>query len=383
MTEKPFYPYGRQSLDSEDIAAVVAALKSDFLTTGPRVNEFERNLAEIAGCRHAVAVNSGTSALHALYYGAGIGPDDEIIVPPLTFAATASAALHLGAKVVFADVEPGTGNIDPKGVASLITDKTRAVVAVDYAGHPADYDALRKVTEGAGIRLLSDSAHALGATYRGRPVGAFSDGGIVSLHPVKPVTTAEGGAVLTGDADMAKRAARFRNHGMVREPEETEREPAGPWYYEIQALGLNYRLSDIQCALGTSQLRKLEAFVRRRQAVADRYFQGLAAVDGLRLPTVRDDVASGWHLFVVRTEDPGRRSAFFRGLREAGLGVQVHYIPVYWHPYYQSLGYAQGLCPEAEAYYSACVSLPMYPQLTDSDVEVIVDRVRGVAEAVL
>jgi UDP-4-amino-4,6-dideoxy-N-acetyl-beta-L-altrosamine transaminase len=371
-------PYGRQWVDDDDISAVVEVLRSDFLTTGPAVGRFEEALVHATGAHHAVALNSGTSALHAMYFAAGIGPGDEIITSPLTFAATANAALYLGATVRFVDVEADTGNLDPDLVEDAITDRTKAIVPIDFAGHPADYDRLRAIAGRHGLRVLADAAHSLGATYKGRPVGTLADASELSFHPVKPITTAEGGAVVTDDPELAQRAARFRTHGITKDAAELERPDEGPWWYEQHDLGFNYRLTDLQAALGTSQLRKLERFVERRRAIADAYDAALGDLDALELPGRRADVEPGWHLYVIRTRDAERRRPVFERLRAHGLGVQVHYLPVYWHPFYASLGYHRGLCPEAERYYAGAISLPVFPAMSDDDVSRVIDVVRGV-----
>jgi UDP-4-amino-4,6-dideoxy-N-acetyl-beta-L-altrosamine transaminase len=375
-------PYGRQSIDDGDIAAVAEVLRSDFLTTGPAVDSFESALADVTGAAHAVAVNSGTAALHAMYFAAGIGAGDEVVTSPLTFAATANAALYVGATVRFADVDPATGNLDADAVESLLGPRTRAVVAVDYGGHPADYDALRSVIGSRSVALLADAAHSLGATDRGRPVGTLADASTLSFHPVKPITTAEGGAVVSNDRGLADRVARFRSHGITRNRAELERDE-GPWYYEQHDLGFNYRLTDLQAALGSSQLQRLGEFLARRRSIAGEYDRGLRGIDGLELPTVRDGVRPGWHLYVVLVRDASRRRAFFERLREMGIGVQVHYIPVYWHPYYRKLDASFPPCPAAEDRYARSVSLPIFPRLAADDLERVIDRVRTAARETL
>lgn len=372
-----FLPYGRQWVDDDDVAAVVDVLRSDYLTTGPAVDRFEAALTGATGATHAVAVNSGTSALHAMYFAAGIGPGDEIVTSPLTFAATANAALYLGASVRFVDVEPDTGNLDPALVEAAIGERTKAIVPIDFAGHPADYDRLRAIADRHGLRLLADAAHSLGATYKGRPVGTLADASELSFHPVKPVTTAEGGAVVTDDAELAQRAARFRTHGITKNAAELEHPDEGPWWYEQHDLGFNYRLTDVHAALGTSQMHKLDRFVGRRRAIAAKYDALLADVDALELPGRRDDVEPGWHLYVVRTRRPQLRKPLFEHLSAHGLGVQVHYLPVYWHPYYAALGYRRGLCPEAERFYASAITLPIFPAMSDDDVERVVDVVHA------
>lgn len=368
-------PYGRQWLDDDDIAAVVEVLRSDYLTIGPAVGRFERALTDATGAAHAVALNSGTSALHAMYFAAGIGPGNEIITSPLTFAATANAALYLSATVRFVDVESDTGNLDPDLVEDAITERTKAIVPVDFAGHPADYDRLRTIADQHSLKLLADAAHSLGATYKGRPVGTLADATELSFHPVKPVTTAEGGAVVTDDPELARRAARFRTHGITKDASELEHTDEGPWWYEQHGLGFNYRITDVQAALGASQLRKLERFIKRRRDIAAMYDEALAGIDGLELPGRRADVEPGWHLYVVRTRDPNHRRPLFERLRAEGLGVQVHYLPVYWHPYYAQLGYRRGECHVAESYYSRALSLPVFPAMQDDDVARVIDVV--------
>lgn len=377
-------PYGRQWVDEADIEAVAEVLRSDYLTTGPSVDRFEAALVAATGAEHAVAVNSGTSALHAMYFAAGLEPGDEVITSPLTFAATANSALYLGASVRFVDVESDTGNLDAQAVREALTSRTKLIVPVDFAGHPADYDALNEVADGAGATLVADAAHSLGATYKGRKVGTLATATSLSFHPVKPVTTAEGGAVMTSDAQISARARLFRTHGITRDTTQLEDLDQGPWWYEQHHLGFNYRLTDVQAALGTSQLNRLERFIDRRREIAGRYLEGLSDLSQLVLPTERDDVSSGWHLFVVRVrEDAGRRRALFEKLRELGLGVQVHYIPVYYHPYYQRLGYERGACPVAEEFYARAISLPIYPQMSDEDVDSSIDRVRQAVAEVL
>lgn len=374
MPDRPI-PYGRQWVDDEDIAAITEVLRSDYLTTGPAVEQFETALEAATGARRAVALNSGTSALHAMYFAAGLAPGDEILTTPLTFAATANAALYLGASVRFVDVQPDTGNIDPAAVEAAIGFRTRIAVAVDYTGHPADYDELNAVTMPAGVTLLADAAHSLGATYRGRPVGTLAAASELSFHPVKPITTAEGGAVVTDDAELADRAARFRTHGITRNPAEMERDD-GAWHYEQHDLGFNYRLTDIQAALGTSQMRRLAGFLARRREIAAQYLDAWSDLDALVLPVVHDDVQPGWHLFVVRVADPGRRRAFFDRLRALGLGVQVHYIPVHHHPYYRDLGFKRGMCPVAEDFAARAVSVPIFPLMSDAEVGRVMETVR-------
>jgi dTDP-4-amino-4,6-dideoxygalactose transaminase len=346
-------PYGRQSVD--------AALGSDWLTTGPRVAAFEADLAAVAGAP-CVAVTSGTAALHVAYAAAGVGPGDEVVTSPMTFVATASTAMMLGATVVFADVEDDTANLDPAAAEAAVTSRTRAITAVDYAGHPAEYNELRKVTDTAGATLISDAAHAIGSTYRGRPVGSLADLTTFSFFPTKNLTTAEGGAVAATDPLLAARARDFKGIGMVRDRDKFRNPDDGGWYYEVQSFGLNYRL---------------DAFKARRAELTARYDLLLADVPGLRLPTRRAWVDPLRHLYPVRVLD-GRRREVYDGLRAAGIGVQVNYLPVYWHPLFEDLGYRRGMCPVAERFYSEQLSLPLFVDLTDADQDRVVESLRAV-----
>ena len=365
-------PYGSQWLDEDDIDAVVEVLRGSWLTTGPTVARFEEELAKACSASHAVAVNSGTAALHVAYHAAGLGKGDELLTSPLTFAATANAALYVGAEVRFVDVLSDTGNIDPERVKDALSDKTRVIAPVDFAGHPAAYDALVPIAKAAGAALVADAAHSLGATYHGRPVGTLADLSALSTHPIKPITTGEGGAVVCERGELAERARSFRSHGFVRDPEKMTRQDEGPWYAEQHSLGFNYRLTDIQCGLGLSQLKKLADFIQRRQAIAARYFEGLADLEGITLPTVREGVKSGWHLFTIRVPEAEYRRPLFDRLRELGLGVQVHYLPVYLHPYYAALGYKPGLCPNAEDIYARSITIPLFPKMSDEMVERVI-----------
>jgi perosamine synthetase len=372
-------PYGRHALDDADVASVVNSLRSGWVTTGPPVARFEQAVASRVGAARAVAVSSGTAALHAAMFAVGVGPGDEVIAPPLTFAATTNAVLYQGGVPVFADVRADTLTVDPAEVERRITPRTRAVVAVDYAGQPCDLDALRDLAARRGLALVEDAAHALGAQYRGRPLGALADLTIWSFHPVKHVTTGEGGMITTDDPGLAERCTRFRNHGITSDA--AQREAAGDWVYEMVDLGFNYRLTDLQCALGLSQLDKLDEFLARREAIAARYRAAFRGLPGLALPAVAQDVRHAWHLFPVLLElerlATDRRTVF-AALRAEGIGVNVHYIPVYWHPYYRRLGYEKGLCPRAEAAYERLLTLPLFPGMNDGDVDDVVTAVRKV-----
>lgn len=369
-------PYGHQSIDESDIEAVADVLRGDWLTTGPAVTAFEDDLARISATSGAVSVTSGTAALHVAYAALGVGPGAEVITTALTFVATASCASVLGATIVFADICADTGNLDPQAVSAAMTSRTRVVAGVDYAGHPIDAAALAEVAHRGDALLLEDAAHSIGGSLDGRPVGSLADVTTFSFFPTKNLTTAEGGAVVSLLDDVIDRARSYRGIGLVRDPAALRSPDEGPWHQEVHAFGLNYRLPDVLCALGSSQLRRLCAFKARRDAITARYNQGLAGIDELRLPTCREGADPMWHLYPLRILD-GRRRALFEHLRASGVGVQVNYLPVYRHPVYADLGYQRGMCPVAEDYYQQEISLPMFADLTDLDVDRVIDLIRG------
>jgi len=362
-------PYAHQSIDEDDVQAVHAALRSDWLTTGPAVEAFERAVASAVESRHAVAVSSGTAALHAAVFAAGIGPGDEVVTSPLTFAASANAVLYLGGTPVFADIRPDTLNVDPAAVEARISPKTRAILPVDFGGQPCDLDVLGGMARARGLAMIEDAAHALGASHKGRPVGAIADLTTFSFHPAKLITTGEGGMVTTDRDDLAARLRRFRNHGL--ETDFRERTARGAPYSPMVDLGYNYRLSDLQCALGTSQLGRLEALLKRRAAIAERYAGALGGMGLVKVPAVLPDCRHAWHIFTVLLEIQrlsAPRDTVLAALRAEGIGATVHYVPTYWHPYYEALGYQRGLCPRAEAAYERLLTLPLFPGMTDADV---------------
>ncbi len=378
-TVSRFIPYGRQSVDDEDIRAVVEVLSDPMITQGPRIEAFEQALCETTGARFAIVVANGTAALHTAYASVGLASGHEVITTPNTFLATANAAVFVGATPVLADIESEHHNIDPDRVASRITANTRAIVAVDYAGHPAEMDALRTIADAKGIALLEDASHSLGAEYRSRSVGALADVTTLSFHPVKGITTGEGGAVLTDDPRIAERCRRFRSHGIERDHRKLSRDD-GPWYFEMTDLGYNYRITDFQCALGISQVRKLERFVARRRELAARYDRLLAPIAEIRPPAVASHVDSAWHLYPVLVPAEKRRRVF-ELLREAGIGVQVHYIPIYRHPYYRDrLGVDESDYPETEEFYARVISLPLHPALTEKDQDRVVEQLGAALE---
>jgi perosamine synthetase len=372
-------PYARQMLDEADIQAVVQVLRGDWLTTGPTIAEFERALAARVGAQHAVAVSNGTAALHAAVYAAKLQTDDEVIVTPMTFAASANCARYAGASVRFADVRPDTLNLDPLQVERAITARTRAIVTVDYAGQPSDLEQINSIARRHNLPVIEDAAHALGATYHGRSVGSLADLTTFSLHPVKHITTGEGGVITTNDPDLAARMRTFRSHGI--NSDHRTRALEGSWFYEMEDLGYNYRITDFQCALGLSQLGKLDAWLERRRDIAAAYTSAFSEFAELEPPAVLSDRQSAWHLYVVRlrlermTADRGE---IFRALRAENIGVNVHYIPVPWHPYYQRLGYSKGDWPVAESAYERMISLPMFPSMSEADVGDVIEAVRKV-----
>ncbi|MGZ5934178.1 MAG: UDP-4-amino-4,6-dideoxy-N-acetyl-beta-L-altrosamine transaminase [Rhizomicrobium sp.] len=372
-----FLPYGRQEIGDADIKAVVEALCSDWLTTGPRVGQFEKAFARFCGATEGVAVNSGTAALHAAMRAVGIGLGDEVIVPAITFAASANAAIYEGGTPVFADVEADTLLIDPSCVEKLITPKTKAIVAVDYAGQPADYDALRALAKNRNIAIVADACHAPGATYKGRMAGTLADISCFSFHPVKHLTTCEGGMTLTDDREKAAHMRRFRNHGI--DSDHRKRDAEGTFAYDMVELGYNYRLPDVQCALGLAQLERLPRWVAKRRTVAAWYEDALRGMTHVRPLRVHADRTNAYHLYVVRLDLAKLsvdRARAFAHLRERGIGANVHYAPVYLHSYYRSRGYQTGLCPVAEQTYQEILTLPMFPAMSQGDVTRVANALR-------
>jgi len=375
-----FLPYGRQSVEESDIQAVVDVLRSDWLTTGPKVAEFEEAFAARVGSAYAVSFSSGTAALHATSFAAGLKEGNEAITTPLTFAATANCVLYQGATPVFADVCPDTLNLDPEQVAKKITPKTRAILPVDYAGHPADLNAIVELARQHGAVVIEDACHALGAEYNRRKVGSIADMTVFSFHPVKHITTGEGGMVTTDNPQFAEVLRRFRNHGISSDAR--QRQSAGQWHYEMVLLGFNYRLPDFACALGIEQLKRLDANLQRRREIAARYSKALAEIRGVISPVVRPEANPAWHLYPIRldleklTTD---RAQIFRALRAENIGVNVHYIPVHLHPYYRDrFGYSGGEFPVAEDAYSRLISLPMFHAMSDQDVSDVIGAVAKV-----
>lgn len=371
-------PYGKQTIEQDDIQAVVDVLKSDFLTTGPPIAEFEQTVADYVGAKYAVAISNGTSALHAACFAAGIRPGDEVITTPLTFAASANCVLYCGGTPVFADVDPKTYNIDPEDIRRKITDRTKAIIAVHLAGQPCDMDAIHSIAREHGLIVIEDGAHALGSVYNGKKVGSLSDMTTFSFHPVKPITTGEGGMIATDNEDFYKKMVLFRSHGITRDDSIMTRND-GPWFYQQFDLGYNYRITDIQCALGCSQMKKLDRFLARRKEIVARYNEAFADCDNIITPYQLSDTESGWHLYIVQVKNCDRRQVF-ENMREKGIGVNVHYIPVYMHPYYQEHGYENVHCANAEEIYSHIISLPLYPGLTFEQQDYVIDTLKSLCE---
>lgn len=371
-------PYGKQTIEQDDIQAVVDVLKSDFLTTGHKIAEFEQTVADYVGAKYAVAISNGTSALHAACFAAGIEPGDEVITTPLTFAASANCVLYCGGTPVFADVDPKTYNIDPEDIQRKITDRTKAIIAVHLAGQPCDMDAIHSIAREHGLIVIEDGAHALGSVYKGKKVGSMSDMTTFSFHPVKPITTGEGGMIVTDNEDFYKKMILFRSHGITRDDSMMTRND-GPWFYQQFNLGYNYRITDIQCALGCSQMKKLDRFLARRKEIVARYNEAFADCDNIITPYQLSDTESGWHLYIVQVKKCDRRQVF-ENMREKGIGVNVHYIPVYMHPYYQEHGYENVHCANAEEIYSHIISLPLYPGLTSEQQDYVIDTLKSLCE---
>lgn len=376
-----FIPYGRQAISEADIEAVVAVLKSDFLTQGPVVPAFEEAIARLCGAKHGIAANSATSALHIACLALGVGPGDHVWTSPLTFVASSNAALYCGANVDFVDVDPRSYNMCPAKLAEKLdraaADGTlpKVVIPVHLTGQSCDMAAIHAACSRYGVRIIEDASHAIGGSYGGAPVGdaRYSDITIFSFHPVKIVTTGEGGMAMTNDDALAEAMRMDRSHGITRDPGLMQESDPGAWYYEQQRLGFNYRMTDINAALGLSQLSRLDEFIERRHAIARTYDAAFADLPVVT-PWQHPDAASAWHLYVIRVATD-RHRAVFDALRAAGIGVNIHYIPVYLQPYYRELGFAPGLCPEAEAYYSEAISLPMFPTMTAEQQQRVIDEV--------
>ena len=368
-----YIPYGKQTIDEKDIQAVVEVLRSDYLTTGPKIEEFEKCVADYVGAKYAVAVNSGTAALHIACLAAGIKEGDEVITSPITFAASANCVLYCGGTPVFADIDENTYNISPDEIERRVTERTKAIIPVHYTGQPCDMDAIMDIAGKHNLLIIEDGAHALGASYKGRKIGSIAHMTCFSFHPVKPITTGEGGMVVTNSEELYKRLILFRSHGITRD-ETMMTEQQGDWYYQQLELGYNYRITDISCALGLSQMDKLDGFLERRRQIAKRYNEAFCDVSQIKIPMQLADCESGWHLYVIQVKADYRKE-IFDNLRKSGIGVNVHYIPVYKHPYYQRNGYADVCCKNGEVFYERAISLPIFPLLTDVQQDYVIEQV--------
>ena len=380
---RTYLSYGHQYIDETDIQAVTEALKSDFLTCGPKVKELEAALCSLTGVAHCTAVSNGTAALHVACLAAGIGPGDEVITTPITFAASSNAILYCGGTPVFADIDPKTYTISPESIERCVTERTKAVIAVDFTGTACEYDAIWSICQKYDLLLIEDAAHSIGTTYRGIPVGSIADLTTFSFHPVKTITAGEGGAVLSKNDKLAKRVELFAKHGITRDPEFLLDHSNSNWYYEQQFLGYNYRMTDIQCALALSQLKKLDRFIARRKELVRRYNEAFSEIPEVIVQEEVEGSDTVRHLYILRLDFSclrcGRKE-FYDAMQAENIGVNVHYIPVYWFPYYQSLGYQKGLCPNAEAYYESSITLPLFYSMSDQDQDDVIGAVKKLIE---
>lgn len=384
MNEQPirkaYLPYGKQWIDEEDINAVIAVLKSEYLTTGPAVGEFEKAVATYVGAKYAVAFTNGTAALHGACFAADIGVGDEVITTSMTFAASANCVLYQGGTPIFADIDSKTYNIDPKDIEKKITRNTKAIIPVHFTGQPVALDEIKKIANKHNLVIIEDAAHALGATYKGNKIGSISEMTMFSFHPVKHITSGEGGIITTNNRTFYEKLIQFRSHGITRAPDKLI-ENHGPWYYEMQFLGYNYRMTDIQAALGTSQLKKIKSFIELRKKYVALYNEAFKDICEIEVPYQDGNGSSSWHLYIIRLKLnrlTGNRKEIFEALHQENIGVNVHYIPVYQLPYYKELGYKKGLCPNAERLYQEIITLPLYPAMTENDVRDVVKAVEKV-----
>lgn len=375
-----YLAYGKQKIDEDDINSVVKVLKGDYLTTGPIVSEFENSVAKYVGTKYAVAVSNGTAALHMACYAAGISEGDEVLVPAITFAASSNCVLYCGGKPVFIDIDPKSYNIDINKIKEKITSKTKAIIPVDFAGQSVDMDLILKIAEEYNLTVIEDAAHALGSEYKGEKVGSKAHMTEFSFHPVKPITTGEGGVVVTNSKELYEKMILFRSHGITRNSE-LMTENQGPWYYEQIDLGYNYRLTDIQSALGLSQIKKLDDFILKRREIVNKYNEAFKELEEIVTPFENEYSKSGYHIYVLLLNldklKCGRKE-IFEALQAENIGVNVHYLPVYLHPYYKKLGYKKGECPVAEDIYNRMITIPLFPSMTDKDIKDVIEAVKKV-----
>ena len=373
-----YIPYGHQSITEEDIEAVVETLRSDYLTTGPKVAEFEKAMSDYTGAKYAAAIANGTAALHAACMAAGIGEGDEVIVTPNTFVASSNCVLYCKGTPVFADIDAETYNISPKEIRKKITYKTKAIIGVDFSGQPCEWDEIKEIAKEHQLILIEDAAHSLGADYKGMKVGNIADMTTFSFHPVKHITTGEGGMILTNNREYYEKLLLARSHGITRDANQMAKND-GAWYYEQFELGYNYRITDIQCALGVSQLKRLDEYVEKRRALAKRYDEAFGEMEDIITPKQKEGCHNSYHLYVIQVKNRSRKDVF-DALRQAGIGVNVHYIPVYTQPYYRMHGYEKVSCPHAQEYYNRAISLPLYPGLTQEEQDYVIEQVKKVME---
>jgi UDP-4-amino-4,6-dideoxy-N-acetyl-beta-L-altrosamine transaminase len=366
-------PYGHQYIDKKDISEVIKILQSDWITQGSKIEEFEKSITNYTGGKYAVAVSSGTAALHLAAIAAGIKKDDEVITSPITFVASANCILYCGGKPVFTDIENTVPNIDPNQIFKKLTKKTKAIIPIDYSGHPCDLKEIYEIAKNKDVTIIEDASHALGAKYKGINIGSckYSDMTIFSFHPVKHITTGEGGMILTNNKELYEKLIMLRNHGITKDKKRLKKNN-GPWYYEQQLLGYNYRITDFQCALGLSQLKKLDEFIKKRRKIVNIYNKELENVESIKLPFEKEYVTSSWHLYYIQIKKSKERRYIFEKLRKNNIGCQVHYIPVYFHPYYQKLGYNICKCSNAEKFYNKAISIPIYPSMLNEDINYII-----------
>lgn len=368
-------PYGRQWIGEDDIEEVLKVLNSDWLTTGPKVGEFENALCKYVRCKYSVAVNSGTSALDIAVGALGLPEGSEVITTPFTFAATSNAILYNRLKPVFADIQKDTRNIDPEDVRRKITSKTRAITYVDYAGHPCDIKEIKEIAEEHDLYIIEDACHALGASYHGEKIGSFADLTIFSFHPVKPITTGEGGAVVTNDSKLAEKVRLLHSHGIDKSATERYGPDAG-WAYDMKMLGRNYRMTDIQAALGVSQLKKLDIFIKRRQKIAELYNELLRDCEFVETPVTKEEMKHGWHIYTILLKDVNR-DKLFTYLRKSDIGVNVHYIPIYHFSYYRKhFNFDKNDYPATEDIFNRIITLPIYPKMSDEDIELVTKTIK-------
>ena len=370
-----YIPYSQQTIDNEDIRAVVEVLKSDWLTQGPKIKEFEDTLCKYTGAKYAVATSSGTAALHIACLAAGIKQEDEVITSPITFVASANCVLYCSGKPVFADIQEDTVNINPEEIRKKITAKTKAIIPVHFAGHPCDLEEINLIAKQHNLLVIEDASHALGAEYKSSKIGSckYSDMTVFSFHPVKSITTGEGGAVLTNRKGLYEKLLMFRTHGITKEKTKLIQKDEGPWYYEMQSLGFNYRITDFQCVLGISQLKKINSFIKRRREIVEIYNSELSKIDEIILPLEKPYAKSSLHIYYIRFKNIQKRRIIFEKLQKTGIGVQVHYIPVHLQPYYKKLGFKRGLYPKAERFYDREITIPLYPNMDNIDIEYVID----------